>query len=358
MKKSRKILAVILSIVFITGMFGSVYAEAASKVGKPAFEVKYINNKTGIRITIPKCKGADAYNIHIVSSGTIYDGYKNDENIIPIDLSPEGTTTFEIPGLVKGTYKITVYAVKLHWLTADEEYYREEVRVSKTKKVKIKAAKIKAAEKKYDFSDAKAGDTIIFGAYEQNGIMTDGKEDIEWIVLSKNGEDMLVMSKYAIESLPYNVDYTNTTWAECSLRQWLNKVFYKTAFTEAERSMIRKTVLENDDNPSFHTPGGKSTKDKVFILSVNDVLNPEYGFSTDMNFEDELRVPESTRYLWNQRSAFIDGNMMAIYTWLRNPGYGQNDAACVAAYGYVMDYGSGVTNSLPCVRPVITINSN
>lgn len=354
MKKLSKVLALMFVAALAFCFWGSIGIKAEEKVGKPKFTIKYINQKTGIKITIPKVKGAEAYYIHIKSSGTKYDGYKDDETRIPVDLSLEGTTYFTIDGLTKGTYKISVGAVKIQVLEEDDDVW-EEVAVSKTKKVKIKAAKKEVNKKSYDYSDKKVGDTIVFGAYEQNGIMTDGKEDIEWIVLSKSDKEMLVMSKYAIEALPYHIDDVNVTWADCSLRKWLNNAFYKEAFTKAERSMIKTTKLANPDNEKFETSGGKTTKDKVFILSMNEALNPDYGFNTNLDLDDSLRCPESTQYVWNQHTAFIDGNMIALYTWLRTPGAYNRSAAVVAPYGYIMDYGIGVMSNIVSVRPVITI---
>ena len=48
---------------------------------------------------------------------------------------------------------------------------------------------------------AKAGDTIVFGKYEQDGVKANGKEPIEWIVLKEEDNNILVLSKYVI---PFN----------------------------------------------------------------------------------------------------------------------------------------------------------
>ncbi len=46
---------------------------------------------------------------------------------------------------------------------------------------------------------AEVGDIVYFGAYEQDNNTSNGKEDVEWIVLAKENEKALVISKYALD---------------------------------------------------------------------------------------------------------------------------------------------------------------
>ena len=69
------------------------------------------------------------------------------------------------------------------------------------------------------------GDIITFGKYEQDNKKSNGKEDIEWIVLAREGNKVLVLSRYALASKPYNNKKTDVTWETCSLRKWLDKDF-------------------------------------------------------------------------------------------------------------------------------------
>ena len=90
--------------------------------------------------------------------------------------------------------------------------------------------------------------------------MTNGKEDIEWIVLSNKKGKLLLLSQYMLDCIPYNNKYGDFTWETCSLRKWLNKQFYKNAFTDEEKTKIVKVKLPNPDNPDYGTEGGKATK--------------------------------------------------------------------------------------------------
>ena len=151
--------------------------------------------------------------------------------------------------------------------TFHSTYYAEPV-YSKLKKVNISKGNDKRQEKiKYDFSSVKKGDIIKFGAYEQDDDMTNGKEAIEWIVMSKKKDKILVASKYALDCLPYNKDNQPTIWQDSSLRAWLNKEFYETAFDDKERKVIQKTRLAT---------GGTETEDCCFLISEEDASGMEY----------------------------------------------------------------------------------
>lgn len=114
------------------------------------------------------------------------------------------------------------------------------------------------------------GDTITFGRYPQDFEGT--IEPIEWIVLDKQDDKVLIISKFGLDAKPYNDVWTDVTWETCSLRSWLNKDFIKKAFSTEEQKIILDTVVVNDDNPIYskednydvHIEGGNDTIDKAF----------------------------------------------------------------------------------------------
>ena len=83
--------------------------------------------------------------------------------------------------------------------------------------------------------DLDIGDEVILGNYHD--------EDIEWEVISRNflineGKVRVeLMSKYALDCKPFNED-GESTWEECSLREWLNTDFYEEAFSKTEKKHI------------------------------------------------------------------------------------------------------------------------
>ncbi len=57
---------------------------------------------------------------------------------------------------------------------------------------------------KEKLKNAEVGDYITFGLYEQDNDLSNGKENIEWLILELKDEKALVISKYALDSKPYN----------------------------------------------------------------------------------------------------------------------------------------------------------
>jgi len=139
----------------------------------------------------------------------------------------------------------------------------------------------------------KVGDIIKLGKYEQDGNLSNGKEDIEWQVLKVEKGKVYVVSKYILEQKKYHSNSDKVTWETCDLRKWLNNDFYNAAFSESEKNMIPSVTVENKDNPYYGQDGGNDTEDKVFLLSLEDIetyfgdyswVNDEYpeGFNQNL----------------------------------------------------------------------------
>ncbi|MBQ7528584.1 sel1 repeat family protein [bacterium] len=110
------------------------------------------------------------------------------------------------------------------------------------------------------YADKQVGDRFCFGRYPQgpNGEI----KPITWRVLRRDSDSLLVIAEMGLDAKPYNEEYKPITWADCTLRRWLNDEFYKKAFNEQEQSLIKKTALANN--------AGLSTEDNVFLLSVDE----------------------------------------------------------------------------------------
>lgn len=109
------------------------------------------------------------------------------------------------------------------------------------------------------------GDIVTFGKYEQDNNGSNGKEDIEWIILARDGNKLLLISRMALDQKPYNEKKADVTWETCSLRNWLNASFYESAFDEEDKGYIVSTNVTADKNPKYNTPSGNDTKDNVFL---------------------------------------------------------------------------------------------
>lgn len=370
--KSKKILATILTLVLAAGIFGNIRISAKGNIlEKPVFSLKRINNGTGVKIVIEKTKGAEQYMIHMTNRQNSYSKYLTDGGNYSkyIDsIYKDGTKrrSYTISGLPKGTYTFCVEALTYEpqnnskgiYETSEDGGYSIK---SEERSIKIKAASVKASkEKTYDFSKVKAGDTIGFGAYEQDGIMTNGKEDIEWIVLSKTGDKLLVVSKYALDTLPYDNKDSETTWDKCSLRTYLNKDFLKAAFTKSEQKMIKAAKITTAKDAKYGTDGGKNTKDKIFLLSHEDLVNTKYGFDKDEEAYDKNRCCEATQFAINCNAIVqydINDFSNSCWWWLRTMWFNATFADVVFPSGSV--YGGQPVGSRDInVRPAMYISIN
>ncbi len=116
--------------------------------------------------------------------------------------------------------------------------------------------------------NAKVGDIVYFGTYEQDNKTSNGKENIEWLVLAKEKNRVLVISDKALDYQKYNSSETSVTWETCTLRKWLNNDFINAAFSDDEKAMIPTVTVSADKNPEHDTDPGNATKDRVFLLSI------------------------------------------------------------------------------------------
>ncbi len=195
---------------------------------------------------------------------------------------------------------------------------------------------------------AKVGDYIIFGAYEQDNKNSNGKEDVEWLVLEVKDGKALVISKYALDCKQYEASSTNATWETCTLRKWLNSDFINTAFSTDEKAMIPTVTVFADKNPEYSTNPGNTTQDQVFLLSITEVNK---YFNSDI-----ARECESTNYAIANGAFFYD--TLNCQWWLRSPAYDQYTAALVNRVGSVIEGGDVVYSSDTAVRPALWINLN
>ncbi|MCR5521844.1 MAG: DUF6273 domain-containing protein [Lachnospiraceae bacterium] len=392
MKLLKKSLAVLLAMILTLGAFSGLKAEAREiTIKTPEIKsVKLSKDGTSISITINKTnKDVEGYEVYISGEGVYDDNslYQSKNEMFRRELKfsfkDELFTTTEQPGTKKRIVKINIedlvnkdwirsyktipsgkYTVKVrgynkkkYGITVRSKYSKE-----KSLKVSITETTGEGYKTKYDFSKVKKGDIITFGAYEQDANLKNGQEPIKWVVLSKTKSQMFVISKYALDCMPYNNEYKDVTWETCSLRKWLNENFYNAAFNKEEKALIKTTTVENYDNPKHKTSGGNDTKDKVFLLSMLDMIESDYGFSKEYDTYDQNRRCAPTAYAIARNICYVsdyktkDGEA-ACYWWLRSPGSNADIAAYVSAYGYVYTDGHDcVDNDDSGVRPALYIN--
>lgn len=197
---------------------------------------------------------------------------------------------------------------------------------------------------------APVGSLIKYGKYEQDNDSSNGIEDIEWIILAKDDNKMLVISDKAIDCKPYHSSYGNTTWEECSLRRWLNDTFVNEAFTTEEQEKILTTNVTADANPDYDTDAGNDTEDKVFLLSIEEA-NRYFKYDSERQCVSTEYAKANGAYTYE-----IDGASNCFW-WLRSQGgYSNKSASVVNSDGTVSKYGNAVDDNRDCVRPAMWIS--
>ena len=209
-------------------------------------------------------------------------------------------------------------------------------------------------------------------------------ESIDWRVLDPSTG--LVLCETIIDAQPYsntvyyNRDVSDSRYAyfndffsyknyasdyeTSSIRKWLNEDFYNIAFTDSEKKEISITTLNND---GYYTSNGTTgyeeldsneTKDKIFLLSYNEVKNSKFGFNPSSSAYDVARFGKGSDYaqsqgLYKYRSSGSPYNGNSCWL-LRSPGDYSYNCCIVGSFGcynnnFVYDTSVGV-------RPALNFN--
>lgn len=163
------------------------------------------------------------------------------------------------------------------------------------------------------FSDYRA-DSQSDNGYEPGIVYWFEYEPLVWRVLDADAG--LIMTEYLVDSQPFgNID---SNWENSFIRSWLNTDFYSTAFV-SESEYIKNTLLTTDNI---------QTKDKIFLLSPDELKNDAYGFN-ESSQPNSTRTAFGTDYAkcqglkvynmyggtsrWRTRSSFLDDDVSVSY---------------------------------------------
>ena len=195
--------------------------------------------------------------------------------------------------------------------------------------------------------------------------------DIQWRVLDTQDDRVLLLSEYIIDLRPYHGTEGSITWEHSDIRAWLNGEFYN-RFSAEERARINVTQVVNNDNPWFGTPGGNNTTDRVFLLSLDEVVryfgdsgelaNPRsrddeqwWGFHDQYDETREARIApsEERTFTFARQGEAITLNDGSHWWWLlRSPGF-SNFAAHVS--GHVNVHGGDIYGIGGGIRPAMWV---
>lgn len=184
------------------------------------------------------------------------------------------------------------------------------------------------------------GDEITFGRFPNNDDFI--MHPLKWRVIAKENGKALLITVDDIISLDRNVKQTGV-WAKSNARKMLNDGFLNTAFGEVERSQIATVTLSTAPNKKCKVDGGPNTKDRVFLLSMEEV--EKYMPSV------EDRKSKATEYAQKQRQE----RRNIGYWQLRTPGEGMNGSVAVEDYSGEFSAMTGNHVGYSYIRPAIWI---
>ncbi len=106
--------------------------------------------------------------------------------------------------------------------------------------------------------------TMTFGRYEQDNNKANGPEEMEWYVINKQGDRLLLLSKNIIDSCRYT--YQDSYLSGNALQGWLDVTFYENSFNDDEKKMLVEYGLQ----PTLPTYAFALSEDEIesYVTSV------------------------------------------------------------------------------------------
>jgi tetratricopeptide (TPR) repeat protein len=199
---------------------------------------------------------------------------------------------------------------------------------------------------------ANVGELVKFGTYEQDNDYEDGKEEIEWIVIDKEGNSVLLISNYCLDCKP-NVDGGGSyTWKYSLLYPWLTQTFFNEAFSEEEQEKI----ISPKDAGVTEIIFSDVPDDKITLLNTEEA---------DMFFDsDASRKAYPTEYAISQGvyvdgdNGYVDAGGGSCLWYLRPPSGSSTSMVYVAHVNGWLSYYVAKGNNDMGVRPVIWVDSS
>ena len=186
-------------------------------------------------------------------------------------------------------------------------------------------------------------------------------EPIKWKVLSAENGDYFVTSECILDTQIYNEYYFGTdddgNYANCykasDIRAWLNGEFLDQAF-HGNDSFIKTTLVDNSVATTGYKTnryGCENTNDKIFLLSLADITNAEYGF---------IDAPERACAVSDYaiaKGAYKNQEYNSGYWWTRSPSADYSNTVTFVYFGGGIT-GESVQTSGVGVRPAMNIHLN
>ena len=184
-------------------------------------------------------------------------------------------------------------------------------------------------------------DCIYFGWYPQDSADENDLQPVKWRVLSVEDGKALLLSDRSLMAAYYNMSlFDKPSWGSSHAR-FQTVQFYNKAFSKEEQEMI---LLNNE------------LLGKIFILSLEEVCNSEFGFCANPETKSDTRKTTATEYALSKEGDVTDR------WWLRTRGEGVREmfvsaSGNVALTGdYLMNDAIGAEMKYYLVIPVMWLD--
>ncbi|MDD4316539.1 MAG: InlB B-repeat-containing protein, partial [Clostridia bacterium] len=178
-------------------------------------------------------------------------------------------------------------------------------------------------------------------------------EPIKWRILSVEGGNATVITDVILDSMAFDTASQNE-WQSSALRAWLNGVFYTGTFVNADNHYhIVASETTISVNPLHGTDSDAATTDNISLLSIENAIDFENGFNTQLSYSDKNRIARNSDFA-KAKGAYNDGEGEGAW-WLYTPGSNSYYVSYVGSDGRVYANGNNVSLSYYGVRPTMTL---
>lgn len=169
--------------------------------------------------------------------------------------------------------------------------------------------------------------------------------DYQWRILAIEESKLLLISDQIIEQRDYHNRKEPITWEQSEIRHYLNDSFIG-RFSASDKEMILATKNKNAGNPWYGSTGGNDTVDRVFLLSLDEVVRLYFGDSSRL-----LDSPKENQRYWFDRkdenntkrtARFFDS---CWWWWTRTPGKNNKVAVYIHGDGNIGIQGNGISKT-------------
>jgi len=168
--------------------------------------------------------------------------------------------------------------------------------------------------------------------------------DDQWKILDVKENRILIISDQIIEQRDYHDKKESITWEQSEIRHYLNNGFLE-RFSSSDKEKLLTTHNINADNPWYGSIGGADTDDRVFLLSLNEIVRLYFGDSSRL-----LDNPKQNQRYWFDRKDENNIKRTALFMdshwwWTRTPGKNNKVAVYIHGDGNIGIQGNGISKT-------------